>query len=178
MTADTVIIYDSDWNPQADLQAMDRAHRIGQTKTVRVFRLITDNTVEERIIERAEMKLRLDAVVIQQGRLVDSNQKLDKDQMLSIIRHGANYVFSSKDSDITDKDIDEVLKEGERKTAETKKRMEGLGESQLRGFTIDNDEPAEAEKNKDGVPFSVYNFEGEDWRKKQTGTYIFLFLIK
>lgn len=51
-TADTVIIYDSDWNPQADLQAMDRAHRIGQTKTVRVFRLITDNTVEERIIYR------------------------------------------------------------------------------------------------------------------------------
>jgi SNF2 family DNA or RNA helicase len=51
-TADTVIIYDSDWNPQVDLQAMDRAHRIGQTKTVRVFRLITDNTVEERIIYR------------------------------------------------------------------------------------------------------------------------------
>ena len=51
-TADTVIIYDSDWNPQVDLQAMNRAHRIGQTKTVRVFRLITDNTVEERIIYR------------------------------------------------------------------------------------------------------------------------------
>ncbi|RMZ94961.1 putative global transcription activator SNF2L1, partial [Brachionus plicatilis] len=65
MTADTVIIYDSDWNPQSDLQAMDRAHRIGQTKTVRVFRLITDNTVDERIIYRAETKLRLDHVVIQ-----------------------------------------------------------------------------------------------------------------
>lgn len=46
---------------------MDRAHRIGQTKTVKVFRLITENTVEERIIERAEIKLRLDTVVIQQG---------------------------------------------------------------------------------------------------------------
>ena len=45
----------------------DRAHRIGQTKTVRVFRLITEHTVEERIVERAEMKLRLDQVVIQQG---------------------------------------------------------------------------------------------------------------
>jgi SWI/SNF-related matrix-associated actin-dependent regulator of chromatin subfamily A member 5 len=169
MTADVVIIYDSDWNPQADLQAMDRAHRIGQTKTVRVFRLITDNTVEERIIDRAEMKLRLDAVVIQQGRLVDSNAKLDKDQMLNMIRHGANYVFSSKDSNIVDRDIDEVLKEGERKTAELKKRLEGLGESQLRGFTIDNDEPAPEERNKDGATFSVYNFEGEDWRKKQQG---------
>ena len=169
MTADTVIIYDSDWNPQADLQAMDRAHRIGQTKTVRVFRLITDNTVEERIIDRAEMKLRLDAVVIQQGRLVDSNQKVDKDQMLNMIRHGANYVFSSKDSDITDRDIDEVLKEGERKTAEMRAKLEKLGESQLRGFTIDNDEAAAEDRPKDGAAFSVYNFEGEDWRKKQQG---------
>ncbi|VDP08570.1 unnamed protein product [Schistosoma margrebowiei] len=68
-TADVVIIYDSDWNPQVDLQAMDRAHRIGQTKTVRVFRLITEHTVEERIIMRAEMKLKLDNLVIQQGDL-------------------------------------------------------------------------------------------------------------
>ncbi|CAF4521242.1 unnamed protein product, partial [Rotaria magnacalcarata] len=63
---------DSDWNPQVDLQATDRAHRIGQTKTVRVFRLITEHTVEERIVERAEMKLRLDHVVIQQGRLQEA----------------------------------------------------------------------------------------------------------
>ena len=65
-TADIVILYDSDWNPQADLQAQDRAHRIGQKKQVRVFRFVTENTVEEKIIERAERKLYLDAVVIQQ----------------------------------------------------------------------------------------------------------------
>lgn len=47
--------------------AQDRAHRIGQKKQVRVFRFITENTVEERIVERAEMKLRLDSIVIQQG---------------------------------------------------------------------------------------------------------------
>ena len=67
-TADVVILYDSDWNPQADLQAMDRAHRIGQTKPVRVYRLVTDKTVEEKILERAERKLFLDAMVIQQVR--------------------------------------------------------------------------------------------------------------
>lgn len=67
-TADVVILYDSDWNPQVDLQAMDRAHRIGQTKPVRVFRLITENTVEERIVMRADMKLHLDNLVIQQGK--------------------------------------------------------------------------------------------------------------
>lgn len=49
------------------LSSQDRAHRIGQQKQVRVFRFITENTVEERIVERAEMKLRLDSIVIQQG---------------------------------------------------------------------------------------------------------------
>jgi len=55
-TADTVILYDSDWNPQADLQAQDRAHRIGQTKPVTVFRFVTDGSIEEKIIERAEVR--------------------------------------------------------------------------------------------------------------------------
>eukprot|EP01083_Nonionella_stella_P133653 406355_1 len=62
-TADVVIHYDSDWNPQADLQAQDRAHRIGQTRPVHVYRLVTEGTVEERIVLRAEKKLYLDAVV-------------------------------------------------------------------------------------------------------------------
>jgi SWI/SNF-related matrix-associated actin-dependent regulator of chromatin subfamily A member 5 len=52
MTANTVILYDSDWNPQMDLQAMDRAHRIGQKKQVRVYRLITKNTMEEKMVEK------------------------------------------------------------------------------------------------------------------------------
>ena len=66
-TADVVILYDSDWNPQMDLQAQDRAHRIGQTKPVKVFRLVTEHTVEERIIERAMQKLKLDHVSTASG---------------------------------------------------------------------------------------------------------------
>ena len=58
-------------NPQADLQAMDRAHRIGQKKEVQVFRFCTENTIEEKVIERAYKKLALDALVIQQGRLAE-----------------------------------------------------------------------------------------------------------
>lgn len=58
-TADTVVLYDSDWNPQVDLQAQDRAHRIGQTKPVTVFRFVTDGSIEEKIIERAEVRLAL-----------------------------------------------------------------------------------------------------------------------
>ena len=82
-TADTVIIYDSDWNPQMDLQAVDRAHRIGQTKPVVVYRFMTENSVEEKIIERAQKKLYLDAAVIQQGRLAEQSKTLSKDEMLS-----------------------------------------------------------------------------------------------
>ena len=83
-TADVVILYDSDWNPQADLQAEDRAHRIGQKKTVRVFRLITEHTVDEKIIERAE------------GHLSNSDSKLSTKEMASIVTYGADQIFSSE----------------------------------------------------------------------------------
>nr|CAD7394292.1 unnamed protein product [Timema cristinae] len=139
---------------------VDRAHRIGQMKQVRVFRFITENTVEEKIVERAEVKLRLDKLVIQQGgcgRLVDSKQnQLNKDEMLNMIRHGANHVFASKDSEITEEDIDTILEKGEAKTEELKQKLETLGESSLRNFTMDT-----------GPSESVYQFEGEDYREKQ-----------
>ena len=60
----------SPWAKQHVLYCQDRAHRIGQQKQVRVFRFITDHSVEERIVERAEMKLRLDNIVIQQGEFI------------------------------------------------------------------------------------------------------------
>lgn len=98
--ADTVIIFDSDWcavfahvvlytgidatssrrNPQVDLQAMDRAHRIGQTKPVLVFRLVTNNTVESTILKRANNKRQLEALVIGQG-----EYKMEKQQVSSIL---------------------------------------------------------------------------------------------
>merc|ERR1712242_660382 len=157
-TADVVILYDSDWNPQMDLQAMDRAHRIGQKKQVRVFRLVTENTVDEKIVEKAEVKLKLDRMVIQQGKLMDQKANLNKDDMVNMIRHGASYVFSTKDGDITDIDIDKLLDEGEKKTEEQKTKLAELGESSLRNFTLDT---------KDTQDKSLYNFEGEDFREKQ-----------
>eukprot|EP00981_Chlorochromonas_danica_P010710 scaffold3341_cov165-Ochromonas_danica.AAC.25 len=62
-TADTVILFDSDWNPQADIQAMARVHRIGQTKPVHVYRLVTKGSVDECIVHRAQKKLFLDSMV-------------------------------------------------------------------------------------------------------------------
>lgn len=76
--ADTVILYDSDWNPQMDLQAMDRAHRIGQKRPVVVYRLATRGTVEQTLLEKADSKRRLEKLVIQKGKfksLLDGNSK-------------------------------------------------------------------------------------------------------
>jgi SNF2 family DNA or RNA helicase len=66
-TADTVIIFDSDWNPQMDLQAQDRAHRIGQKKEVIVLRFITNTPIEEAILSKAAFKMNLDELFIQGG---------------------------------------------------------------------------------------------------------------
>lgn len=109
--ANIVIIFDSDWNPKADLQAMDRSHRIGQTKQVTVYRLITENTVDEKVVECAEMKLHLDNMVIQKA-------KIEAENLIEVVLHGAKYVLSSTDSDIVDEKIDAIIKRGEIKTKE------------------------------------------------------------
>ncbi|KIK69911.1 hypothetical protein GYMLUDRAFT_34310 [Collybiopsis luxurians FD-317 M1] len=68
VAADTVIFYDQDWNPQMDAQAQDRAHRIGQTKPVLVFRLVSAHTIETKIMQRATEKRQLEALVIAKGK--------------------------------------------------------------------------------------------------------------
>ncbi|KAH9880452.1 hypothetical protein IAQ61_000743 [Plenodomus lingam] len=81
--ADTVILFDSDWNPQQDLQAMDRAHRIGQTRNVIVYRFATRNTVEQKLLESAEGKRRLEKLVIRKGGVRNERGKArgnDKEQ--------------------------------------------------------------------------------------------------
>src|SRR6201999_3247601 len=74
-SADTVIFYDSDWSPPIDSQAMDRAHRLGQTKQVTVYRMITRGTIEERIRKRALQKEEVQKVVMTGGAGVDFNTR-------------------------------------------------------------------------------------------------------
>lgn len=91
-----VVIYDSDFNPQMDLQAIARAHRIGQTKQVRVYRLIAKDTVDEKIIERADLKLQLDDAVIQSQAQTSLGVKVDyKEQLLTAVRFGAELMLSN-----------------------------------------------------------------------------------
>merc|ERR1712233_266807 len=102
-----------------DLQAMDRAHRIGQTKPVFVYRLVTKDSVEERILERAELKLRLDAMVIQKHKTTQTN-KTNKDDLMEMIQYGADKIFKTKGSMITDDDIDAMLTSSKNQTKELK----------------------------------------------------------
>ena len=153
-TADTVILYDSDWNPQADLQAQDRCHRIGQKKQVQVFRLVTEDTVEEKVVERAQQKLKLDAMVVQQGRLQEKEQKMSKDDLLETLRFGADKIFRTKDSSsITDDDIDVILEEGRKKTVEMNAKLQSADKGDMFDFSLDG-----------GISTQV--FEGKDYSDK------------
>jgi len=149
-TADVVILYDSDWNPQADLQAQDRAHRIGQKRPVQVFRMVTEHTIEEKIVERAQQKLKLDAMVVQQGRLKENNNKMSKDDLLAAVRFGADKIFKSKESSITDDDIDLILDAGKKKTAALNEKLKAAEKGDLLDFKLDG-----------GT--SVQTFEGVDY---------------
>ncbi|GAA5826361.1 hypothetical protein JCM11251_007269, partial [Rhodosporidiobolus azoricus] len=76
--ADTVIFYDSDWNPALDRQCQDRAHRIGQTREVRIWRFVTEHSIEENMLKKANQKRKLDQMVIAEGEFTtDYLQKLD-----------------------------------------------------------------------------------------------------
>lgn len=124
-TADTVIIFDSDWNPQNDLQAQARAHRIGQKNQVNIYRLVTARSVEEDIVERAKQKMVLDHLVIQRmdttGRTVldkkssSTTTPFNKEELNAILKFGAEELFKDeeeRDEELTC-DIDEILRRAE-----------------------------------------------------------------
>ncbi|KZS90363.1 hypothetical protein SISNIDRAFT_488568 [Sistotremastrum niveocremeum HHB9708] len=109
-SADTVIIFDSDWNPHADLQAQDRAHRIGQTKAVRILRFIQEKSVEEAMFARARFKLGMDEKVIQAGRFDNRSTQEDSDEMLRAILEADQEADETEESgDMNDDEINELI---------------------------------------------------------------------
>lgn len=130
MTADTVVIFDSDWNPQADLQAMARAHRIGQKKPVNIYRLVSKETVEEEVLERARNKLLLEYLTIQagvtddgkaafreefnkKGIKVDGPSSSDDIQMVLKMRSSKMFEQSGNQERLEQLDIDSILENAE-----------------------------------------------------------------
>ncbi len=148
-TADTVLLFDSDWNPQNDLQAMARAHRIGQKDSVNIYRFVTANSVEEDILARAKSKMVLDQIVIQKmdtsGRMVLGKNSdnsaaavgaklFNKDELAAILKFGAEDLFKDEESStgkdnttMTDEDLDAILARAE----EIEHHAEGGGANDL-----------------------------------------------
>jgi SWI/SNF-related matrix-associated actin-dependent regulator of chromatin subfamily A member 5 len=179
-TADTVVLYDSDWNPQVDLQAMDRAHRIGQKKEVQVFRFCSESTIEEKVIEKAYKKLKLDALVIQQGRLQGSKKAVTKDDLLEMVRSGADKIFQGTEGTITDEDIDAIIKKGTEATRELNDKMATFTEDAMK-FSLDGgdiyeygDKDGDGEGQPDLKKFIADNWIGpgpRERRRKMVGGY-------
>ncbi|THG99366.1 hypothetical protein EW026_g2965 [Hermanssonia centrifuga] len=130
-TADTVIIFDSDWNPQNDLQAMARAHRIGQKSHVSVYRFVSKDTMEEDVLERAKKKMVLEYAIINQmdtsqahlsskANATKDNTKpndLSKDELHAVLKYGAQKIFDKDDTQQNQKldemDLDDILNRAE-----------------------------------------------------------------
>ncbi|KAG0146424.1 hypothetical protein CROQUDRAFT_44473 [Cronartium quercuum f. sp. fusiforme G11] len=117
VAADTVILFDSDWNPQQDLQAQDRVHRIGQTKPVLVFRLVSGNTIESKILQKASQKRKLETLVIGTG--FDLTKKDDDDD------NNDNHKGNESD------DLQEIVL-GKRSNRSKQKSMKELAEALLK----------------------------------------------
>lgn len=117
--ADTVIFYDSDWNPTIDSQAMDRAHRLGQTKQVTVYRMITRGTIEERIRKRALQKEEVQRVVISggSGAGVDFNTRSKENRTKDI----AMWLADDEQAELIEKKEKEVAQKGEGEKGKGKK---------------------------------------------------------
>jgi len=127
-TADTVIIFDSDWNPQNDLQAMARAHRLNSKFHVSVFRFLTKDTVEEDVLERAKRKMVLEYAIIHQmdtsgtnfasTKSGDKKQNFSKEELGEILKFGAQNMFKADTEDgqqkkLDEMDLDEILSHAE-----------------------------------------------------------------
>ncbi|KAF2971228.1 hypothetical protein GQX73_g2376 [Xylaria multiplex] len=137
-SADTVILFDSDWNPQQDLQAQDRCHRIGQTRPVIIYRFATKGTVEEQLLMSADAKRRLEKLVIKKGGFKNMSQKLDTGEDVDkealkalLLKDGEVYKHSGGDKVLSNEDIEILC---DRSDAAFDRAAAGAGNTA--GFTV------------------------------------------
>jgi len=161
-TANRVVIFDSDWNPQNDLQAIARAHRIGQKEEVKIFRFVASCSVDEDIIHRAKNKMVLDHLVIQNmdttGKTVitgkeakKGNVPFDKSELNMILKFGAEDLFKTDETEEQDKevDLDAILQSAETREDEEAPQSEAnkelLGAFKCTNIAFDEEEEPEEE---------------------------------
>ncbi|XP_043913895.1 chromodomain-helicase-DNA-binding protein 8 [Protopterus annectens] len=160
--ADTCIIFDSDWNPQNDLQAQARCHRIGQSKAVKVYRLITRNSYEREMFDKASLKLGLDKAVLQSMSGRESNvsgiQQFTKKEIEDLLRKGAYAAIMDEDdesSKFCEEDIDQIL---QRRTTTITIETEGKGSTFAKASFV-------ASENRTDISLDDPNF-WQKWAKK------------
>ncbi|KAF2101696.1 SWI/SNF chromatin remodeling complex component [Rhizodiscina lignyota] len=137
--ADTVILFDSDWNPQQDLQAQDRAHRIGQTRNVIVYRFATRGTVEQTLLEQAEGKRRLEKLVIRKGGLLrgesSAKKREDRDdleELQKLLRRGDGEKFDVDEGGkhiLSERDLEILTDRSEEAYLRAEKGLDGEGDA-------------------------------------------------
>jgi hypothetical protein len=156
--ADTVIMYDSDWNPTWDKQAHDRVHRIGQTKPVTVYQLLCQETVEERVFLRAQQKISLNEMVLRDHTVApeddESVKPLSGREIRTMLRCGARRILSSSNEevDLTDADVEGIISAAcSLSTASMKEEPE----------SDDDDDVFEKEK------WDIRTFEGEKYQSSK-----------
>lgn len=123
--ADTVIFYDSDWNPAMDAQAQDRAHRIGQTKPVSIYRLVTEHTIEENILKKANQKRTLDEVVITGGAFTpDFFKKVNLRELIEDTPQGPPATAAAGAGDVDVANLDDDADDAALNAAENAEKAE------------------------------------------------------
>ena len=161
--ADTVIIFDSDWNPQNDLQAQARCHRIGQSKAVKIYRLICRNTYEREMFDKASLKLGLDKAVLQSMNTQKTSGGLDgqltKKEIEELLRKGAYGALMDDDNagdKFCEEDIDQIL---QRRT-----QVITIESSEAKGSTFSK-ATFSSSNNREDIELDDPNF-WEKWAKK------------
>lgn len=149
-TADTVVIYDSDWNPHNDIQALSRAHRLGQTNKVMIYRFVTRNSVEERITQVAKKKMMLTHLVVRPGMgggKQGPGASMSKQELDDILKFGTEELFKEEEGKeaemivYDDKAIDELLD----RTKEGIEQKELLADEYMSSFKVASYVTKEAE---------------------------------
>ncbi|XP_014649348.1 PREDICTED: chromodomain-helicase-DNA-binding protein 4 isoform X2 [Ceratotherium simum simum] len=177
-TADTVIIYDSDWNPHNDIQAFSRAHRIGQNKKVMIYRFVTRASVEERITQVAKKKMMLTHLVVRPG-LGSKTGSMSKQELDDILKFGTEELFKDEATDgggdnkegedssvihYDDKAIERLLDRNQDETEDTE--LQGMNEYlssfKVAQYVVREEEMGEEEEEEDSEEDGVVN-QGDLW---------------
>ncbi|XP_033108738.1 chromodomain-helicase-DNA-binding protein 5-like isoform X2 [Anneissia japonica] len=155
-TADTVIIYDSDWNPHNDIQAFSRAHRIGQANKVMIYRFVTRSSVEERITQVAKKKMMLTHLVVRSGLGAGSTNKaaMSKKELDDILKFGTEELFKD---DIDGKDDELVIRWDDKAVADLLDRDK----------EVKDDDEEEQQKNEWGANEYLSSFKVASYTTKQ-----------